>query len=92
MRIRRFRGALIPASLAVLAVVIFFAPSTVNAQSGVLSASSPCVLPGPEAPDRCTVSLSWSAQGAPVYCIWSAGTAGSGPFQLNACQGFNDFS
>lgn len=63
-----------------------------QALSGVLASNSPCLLPGPLAPDRCTVNITWQASGAPMYCLWYAGPGGSGPYALNSCEGHSNWA
>lgn len=41
--------------------------------AGSLVSNSPCMLPGPYAADRCSVTVNYSFANTPVACVWIAG-------------------
>jgi hypothetical protein len=43
--------------------------------TGTLTTNSPCSLPGPSAPTRCTVNVTWNTQHATYICLWASDTS-----------------
>jgi Bacterial Ig domain len=55
--------------------------------SGSLSSNSPCHLPGPSAPDRCTINFTYTFANTPVACVWET----SPSLALVSCSGASPF-
>lgn len=56
--------------------------SAQSAPSGTLTTNSPCSLPGPEAPNRCMVTMNITKQNILIGCTWFLN-----PTQLIGCDG-----
>lgn len=72
-----------------LGILMFFATgsfSLVIAATGVVKTNSPCIIS--QGATSCAVDISYSASGAPVYCLWDISVT---PKRRWTCQGYSNY-